>query len=129
MDSTMVFGMLMMGYFVVVFVQSGLDKIMDWKGNLLWLTPHFNDTIFEKQVPLALGIVTFLELFTGLISLIGLLDMIIFSSIIFAFLASVLACITFLFLLFGQRMAKDYEGAKTIVIYMIPALLAVYFLT
>ncbi|WP_430614682.1 DoxX family protein [Flavobacterium sp. JP2137] len=128
MDSTMIFGMLIMGYFVVVFVQSGLDKILDWKGNLLWLTPHFKDTIFEKQVPTALGIITFLELFTGLISLIGLLDLIVFSSIIFAFLASVLASITFLFLLFGQRLAKDYEGAKTIVIYMIPALLAVYFL-
>ncbi len=128
MDSTVVFGMLITAYFVIIFIQSGLDKLMDWKGNLAWLTPHFKETIFENQVPVALGIITFLELFTGLVSLIGLFDLIVFSSVIFAFLASVLATITFLFLLFGQRMAKDYEGAKTIVIYMIPALLAVYFL-
>jgi hypothetical protein len=28
-------------------------------------------------------------------------------------------------LLFGQRLAKDYDGARTIVIYFIPAVMAV----
>jgi len=36
--------------------------------------------------------------------------------------------ITLLMLLFGQRLAKDYDGARTIVIYFIPAVIAVYWL-
>jgi hypothetical protein len=31
-------------------------------------------------------------------------------------------------LLFGQRVAKDYDGARTIVIYLVPAVLLVFFL-
>jgi hypothetical protein len=33
-----------------------------------------------------------------------------------------------LMLLVGQRLAKDYDGARTIVIYFIPAVMAVYWL-
>jgi hypothetical protein len=32
-------------------------------------------------------------------------------------------------LLFGQRLAKDYDGARTIVIYFIPAVMAVLLLS
>jgi hypothetical protein len=31
-------------------------------------------------------------------------------------------------MLFGQRLAKDYDGARTIAIYFIPSVLAVYWL-
>jgi hypothetical protein len=30
------------------------------------------------------------------------------------------------YLMFGQRLAKDYDGARTVVIYFIPAVMAVY---
>jgi hypothetical protein len=46
----------------------------------------------------------------------------------FWFLRRRFSCITLLMLLFGQRLAKDYDGARTIVIYFIPAILAVYWL-
>jgi hypothetical protein len=42
--------------------------------------------------------------------------------------ACMVSCVTLLLLLFGQRVAKDYDGARTIVIYLIPALLGVYWL-
>jgi hypothetical protein len=44
------------------------------------------------------------------------------------FYGAVVSCITLLMLLFGQRLAKDYDGARTIVIYFIPAVLAVFLL-
>jgi hypothetical protein len=34
-----------------------------------------------------------------------------------------------LVLLLGQRIAKDYDGARTIAIYFVPAVLAVYWLS
>jgi hypothetical protein len=42
--------------------------------------------------------------------------------------AASVSSITLLLLLFGQRMAKDYEGAKTIVVYLIPTVFLVYLL-
>jgi len=33
-----------------------------------------------------------------------------------------------LMLLFGQRVAKDYDGARTIAIYFIPAVILVFLL-
>jgi hypothetical protein len=42
------------------------------------------------------------------------------------FYGAVFSCITLLMLLFGQRLAKDYDGARTI--YFIPAVMAVYWL-
>jgi hypothetical protein len=42
--------------------------------------------------------------------------------------ACMVSCVTLLLLLFGQRVAKDYDGARTIVIYLIPALIGVYWL-
>jgi hypothetical protein len=32
-------------------------------------------------------------------------------------------------LLLGQRLAKDYDGARTIAIYFVPAVLAVFWLS
>jgi len=46
----------------------------------------------------------------------------------FGFYAGIFSCITLLMLLFGQRLAKDYDGARTIVIYFIPAVMVVYWL-
>ena len=46
----------------------------------------------------------------------------------FGLYGAVFSSITLLMLLFGQRLAKDYDGARTIVIYFIPAVMAVYWL-
>jgi drug/metabolite transporter superfamily protein YnfA len=47
----------------------------------------------------------------------------------FGLYGAIFSCITLIFLLVGQRMAKDYDGARTIVIYFIPAILATYWLS
>ena len=48
----------------ILFIQSGLDKVFDWKGNLEWLTGHFSKTIFAKTVPPMLATITVMELAT-----------------------------------------------------------------
>jgi hypothetical protein len=37
-------------FFAGTFIQSGIDKIVDWKGNLEWLTGHFSKTRLRGQV-------------------------------------------------------------------------------
>ncbi|WP_297760189.1 DoxX family protein [uncultured Muriicola sp.] len=120
--------LLLLLFLVITFLQSGIDKMIDWKGNLDWLTGHFSQTPFKKMVPLMLFIVLVMEVLAGLFSGIGFVQILLSGESVFAFFGGVLACITLLMLLFGQRMAKDYEGAKTIVIYFIPAILLVFLL-
>lgn len=37
---------------IITFLQSGWDKISDWKGNLEWLKGHFSKTILKNMVQL-----------------------------------------------------------------------------
>ena len=45
----------------VLFIQSGLDKVFDWKVNLGWLTRHFSKTFMGGTVPLLLVTITVME--------------------------------------------------------------------
>jgi len=115
-------------FLIIVFLQSGFDKLVDWAGNLSWLKGHFSKTPFANFVPALLGILLLLELATGLICLIGLYYLIFLGETTPAFYGALLASVSLLMLLLGQRVAKDYEGAKTIVIYLIPTVFLVYLL-
>ncbi len=110
------------------FIQSAYDKSMYWKGNVEWLKGHFAETPIKNMVPLSLGIVLVLELATSVCCLSGLMELMISGGRTFGLYGGVLSCITLIFLLVGQRMAKDYDGARTIVIYFIPAVMLVYWL-
>ncbi|KGO85783.1 DoxX family protein [Flavobacterium rivuli WB 3.3-2 = DSM 21788] len=110
-------------FFAITFIQSGYDKIMDWKGNVGWLTGHFANTPIKNMVPQSLVIILVLEVLAGALSVVGAIEIFINDGRDFAFVATILSCITLLFLLLGQRLAKDYDGARTIVIYFVPAIL------
>lgn len=120
--------LLLLLFLVITFLQSGIDKIIDWKGNLSWLKGHFSETPFKNIVPFMLFVMLVMEVMAGLFSAIGFVQILIYGESFFALLGGVLACLSLLMLLFGQRIAKDYEGAKTIVIYFIPAIFLVFLL-
>lgn len=116
-------------FIAITFLQSGIDKIIDWKGNLGWLKGHFSKTFLAGQVPLMLGIILVLEVLTGALALLGLGQLLLYNLIDIALYASILAGITLLMLLFGQRVAKDYAGAFTIVGYFIVVIFGVYIMS
>lgn len=116
-------------FLVITFLQSGIDKILDWNGNISWLKGHFKDTFLGKMVPLSVGIILVIELFAGLICVVGIIELIAYGTRYYATIGAILSCVTLLMLLFGQRLAKDYEGAKTIAVYFIPAIFALYIFT
>ena len=113
---------------LITFLQSALDKIFDWSGNLGWLKDHFSKTPFRNMVPLLLGIIAILELVTGIVCFSGILQILNGGHTALAMAGGVLACVSLLLLLIGQRVAKDYDGARTLVIYFIPAVLLVFLL-
>tara|TARA_B100001250_G_C19734860_1_gene760290 strand:+ start:15 stop:440 length:426 start_codon:yes stop_codon:yes gene_type:complete len=110
----------LIGIFIsIALLQSGIDKVLDRKDNLSWLSDHFSDTILNKNVPLLLLIITIIELLSGFLLLLGGLYNIIISNSDLLILGFLTSSINFIFLFFGQRVAKDYDGAAVIVNYFI----------
>ena len=116
-------------FIIITFLQSGLDKITDWKGNIGWLKGHFSKTFLAGQVPLMVGIILILEVVVALMAIVGIFEIITSGQTEIALWANVLAAVTLLMLLMGQRVAKDYAGAFTIVGYFIVVILGVTLLS
>ncbi|MCR9226381.1 MAG: DoxX family protein [Flavobacteriaceae bacterium] len=117
---------LLLAFLTITFLQSGIDKLMDWKGNLGWLKGHFSKSIFKGFVPLLLGIVLVMEMLSGILCGAGIFQIAVDGENSFGLYGAVLSAITLLMLLSGQRIAKDYVGAQTIVVYLIPTVFLVY---
>ena len=119
---------LVSAFLAILFLQSGIDKVVDRRGNLEWLKGHFAKSPLAGIVPLMVTAITILEIGAGTLSAIGC-GLIIFSrNSTLAFYGAVVAAMSILALFFGQRMAKDYAGAAILVPYFLLALIAIYLL-
>ena len=110
----------------ILFIQSGLDKVFDWKGNVDWLTGHFSKTFLNGTVPMMLGTITVMELATGILAAFGIVYFVAFGSAVLIFWASVVGSASITALFFGQRVAKDYVGAAVLVPYFILLIIMMY---
>ncbi|WP_370444316.1 DoxX family protein [Aquimarina sp. AU58] len=97
-------------FLLITFLQSGIDKIIDWKGNLSWLKEHFASTFMGNMVPLLLTIVLIIEMITAVCCVFGIYYLITDDITCYAVLAMFLACITLLMLLFGQSSKRLSRG-------------------
>jgi hypothetical protein len=113
-------------FVAILFIQSGLDKVFDWKGNLGWLTGHFSKTFLAKMVPVMLGMITLLELATGFLSAAGIIYFLTAGSLGLIFIAGILGAASLTALFFGQRVAKDYAGAAVLVPYFILLIIMIW---
>ena len=113
-------------FFAILFIQSGLDKVFDWKGNIAWLTGHFEKTVLAGMVPLLLGTITVTEIATGFLSAAGIIYFFVIGSTVVIFYAAVIGAASLSALFFGQRIAKDYAGAAVLVPYFLLALALMY---
>src|SRR4029450_13586750 len=101
-------------FLAILFLQSGIDKVIDHRGNLEWLQGHFAKSPLAGIVPAMVTVITILEIAAGVLSAIGCLVIIFSRDSIVAFYGAVISAIAILALFFGQRMAKDYAGAAVL---------------
>lgn len=120
---------LILAFTAITFLQSGLDKIFDWKGNIGWLKGHFGATFMGGMVPLLVGIILVLEVIAGLMAIGGMVTLFTANDTSLGMWALVLAAITLLMLLFGQRVAKDYPGAFTLTGYFMIVIFGIFLIT
>ena len=118
---------LLLSLFVcVLFVQSSLDKVFDWKGNVAWLTGHFEKTFLGSGVRVMLAMITVMEAVTGVLAGAGIIYYVITGSLIPIFLAGFVGALSLIALFFGQRVAKDYPGAAVLVPYFLLQIVLIY---
>ena len=115
-------------FLAILFLQSGIDKIVDRRGNFEWLKGHFAKSPLAELVPALLTIITIIELAAGALSALGCVLVIFLHDATVAFYGAVIATVAILALFLGQRMAKDYAGAAVLVPYFLLALIAIYLL-
>ena len=112
-------------FLFIAFFQSGLDKVIDKKGNLDFLKAHFSDSPLIKIIPIMLLILTFLEIIGSLMLGYGVYYAFVNRSTLWIFYGFVVIAITIIILFAGQRIAKDYLGAADLVPYFILIMLGI----
>ena len=127
-EATYLMQIFVAAFLAILFLQSGIDKILDRRGNLAWLTGHFAKSPLSGTVPALLTIITIIELTAGIFSGIGCLLVIILHDSKIAFYGAVLSALATIALFFGQRIAKEYAGAAVLVPYFLLTLVAMYLL-
>ena len=113
-------------FLAILFLQSGIDKVVDRRGNLEWLKGHFAKSPLAGMVPLLVTAITILEIAAGALSAVGCTLIIVKHDSTLAFYGAVLSAISIIALFFGQRMAKEYAGAAVLVPYFLVTLIAIY---
>lgn len=113
-------------FIAILFIQSGLDKVFDRKGNVEWLTGHFAKTPLASMVPMMLTMITLMELAAGILAAAGIVYYFVAGSLVVIFAAGVASALALTALFFGQRIAKDYPGAAVLVPYFLLVLVLIY---
>jgi len=125
-DSTWLLQILVSAFLAILFLQSGIDKVVDRRGNLEFLQGHFAKSPLSGMVPLLVTLITILEVSGGILSAIGCVLIVVTHDPTVAFCGAIISALSILGLFFGQRMAKDYAGAAILVPYFLLTLVAIY---
>jgi diacylglycerol kinase len=115
-------------FLAILFLQSGIDKIVDRRGNFEWLKGHFAKSPLAGIVPVLLICITILEVAAGALSAIGCVLVILLRDSAIALYGAILSAAAITALFFGQRIAKDYAGAAVLIPYFLLTLVAIYLL-
>ena len=119
---------LVAGFLAILFLQSSIDKVFDWRGNLEFIRGHFARSPLARMATPMFGLLTMLELAAGILSAVGCLLIVLQGDTTVALGGAYIAGIAITALFFGQRLAKDYPGAAVLVPYFLLTLVAIYLL-
>jgi uncharacterized membrane protein YphA (DoxX/SURF4 family) len=119
---------LVSAFLAVLFLQSGIDKVVDRKGNGEYLNQHFARSPLASTVGPMFVVITILEVAAGTLSGIGCALLLLTHDSTVAYLGAVIGGINIIALFFGQRVSKDYAGAAALVPYFLLTLAAIFLL-
>jgi hypothetical protein len=118
--------LLILLFILLTFAFSAVEKMLDVKGQVVWLKEHMKGTYLVPIIPLLLGVLIVLDIVVSILSILAVYYLLQFQEKTMGLYSCILAAMILLLLLFGQRMAKDFQGAFTIVGYFMVVLFGVW---
>jgi uncharacterized membrane protein YphA (DoxX/SURF4 family) len=115
-------------FLAVLFLQSGLDKVLDRKGNLAHFRSLFERSFLRRFAKALLTLITLGEIAAGALSAAGFLLLLVSHDHNMAMLGALLATCCVLVLFAGLRLVKDYAAAAGVVPYFVTCLVALVLL-
>lgn len=116
-----------LAFIAITFLQAGLDKATDFKGNKAYFTSHFAKTPLAKQAGALMPVIMLLELISGSLALLGIVSLLINQGyLLLGTYSTIASMITLLCLFFGQRVGKFYGEAAGIVPYIAMTFLTMF---
>ncbi len=126
-DAVFVMRILFSAFTAILFVQSGLDKVFNYREEQAFYKKHFSKSILHGTVGLLMPTITVAELAAGFLSAAGLVVYLLGGSKDLACWGMLFSCLSILMLFLGQRIAKDYAGAQTLATYFLVVAAGLYF--
>jgi len=118
-EATYLMQILASAFLAILFLQSGIDKILDRRGNFEWLKGHFAKSPLAGIVPALLICITIVEVAAGALSAVGCVLIILLKDSTISLYGAILSAAAVTALFFGQRIAKEYAGAAVLVPYFL----------
>ena len=106
-------------FLLITFGISVIEKLIDWKGTILFIKENFKRTFIKAFISPLIIVLLFLEIVTCVLLIIGGYNLIFKETSQIAFLGCVFSALCVLYMLIGQRIAKDYVGATSLTVYFI----------
>ena len=116
-------------FLAILFIQSGLDKVFNYKGNYEYFKSHFAKSILKNTIGILMPVITILEIAAGIFTTIGALQIIITGDTSLGLIGAQLSALSIVALFFGQRVANEYEGSSTLVGYFLVTLVCLFILS
>ena len=113
-------------FLAILFLQSGLDKVINYKATKEWITSHFEKSPLAPFSSLLMPLITLLEVSAGIFCAVGILFLVLYSDPAIGLIGAQLAAMSIISLFLGQRLAQDYEGAATLTTYFLICIVSIY---
>jgi hypothetical protein len=118
---------LVFAFLAIFFLQPGICKIIDRRGNLEWLNGHFAKSPLASMVPFLLTVLTILEVAAGAVSAVGCVLVIVLRDSTVAFCGAVISAVACIALfLAANRERLRWRGSA--IPYFLLTLVATYLL-
>lgn len=117
-----------LAFMAVVFLQSGFDKLSNYKRELAWIRQKFARSFLHDYVVPLFFVLSISEVLSGLLSAAGFFQILFTCCSYLGIYGAWASTVTMLMLIFGLRFTKDYSGAASLIPYFIACMLTLYFL-
>lgn len=115
-------------FLFITFLISVIEKFVDLKGTFAYMTAVFEKTLLAAISRVLIWVLICLEIVTLFFLSIGLFELIFNKAKENAIYGSILASLTIISMLIGQRIAKDYVGATSLTVYFLASIASIFLL-